>query len=248
MSEEAPLAHRAAQPADSSRAVLTLLRLWSPATVATLILAFWALLYVSPDASRAAVVASVMVLALAAVVSSYVRSSLSELAERAEHDMVAPRRPGREWRGLHADELVTRPVADPEIAREIDAAVKGMMTNLTLMAEQVEHAATGDCRDDLVAVEHAVSKALAECNQITLGFAAELPAEHRHRFNNAVMPLAYSLAKATKRLTRLVHAAPHPHIAVDPRSRALLKAARASAERLGVLVRTVEAATPLPRR
>jgi hypothetical protein len=219
-----------------------LLRLWGPATVATLILGFCTLLYVSPDASRAAVVASVIVLALASIASAYVRSSLTELAQRAEHEMVAQRRADHELRRRH-QQAGPSPAPNSQIAREIDAAVKGVITNLTLIAEQAKNAATTDCRKDLVAVEQAVVKAMAECNQITLGFAADLPSEHRHKFNNAVMPLSYSLDKATKRLTRLVHAElPPAEITGDPRSQALLDGARASAERLGMLVRQLGAA------
>lgn len=242
MSERATAAHRIGQPGPSQlRSVTTLLRCWGPATVTTMVLAFLALLYVSPDASRAAVVASVVVLALAAIASSYVRSSLTDLADQVERQAQAHQR--AEVRRLNADRVVTSPVADAELAREIEAAVKAMTASLTLIAEQWRAITPEtDGNTDLAALEQAVSKAVAECNQITLGFAANLPADHRHRFNNAVMPLSYALDKATKRLTRLLHREAPARVEDTARVPALLDGARASAEHLGTLVRRLGAA------
>ena len=224
------------------RSVVTLLRLWAPATVATLVLAFGVLLFVAPDAPRAAVVASIMVLALVTVASSYVRSSLAELLRQAEREVVVQRRAELQLRQLHADHATSTSAPDVQVLREIEAAIKGVVTNLTLIAEPPRQAdgAPEDGRD-LAAVEQAVAKAVAECNQLTLGFAATLPSEHRHKFNNAVMPLSYALDKATKRLTRLLHDG-SPRTGEMERVRGLLDGARASAERIGMLTR--RAGTP----
>jgi hypothetical protein len=229
--------------------VVTLLRLWGPATVATLFLTFAALLFVAPDAPRAAVVASLVVLALAAIVSSYVRRSLADLVGQAEREMVVQRRADLQIRQLHAERVAPSRAGDSHLLREIDVAVKGVITNLSLVAEQARAGArASDDEKDLAAVEQAVAKAVAECNQMTAGFAAKLPSEHRHAFNNAVMPLSYALDKATKRLTRLLHQQ-SPCTGGMDRARSLLEGARASAERIGVLTRRIgsapEVSTPI---
>jgi hypothetical protein len=223
----------------SLRSVVTLLRLWSPATVATLLLTFVTLLFVARDASRAAVVTSTVVLALAAVASSYVRSSLADLLGQAERELVVQRRADLQLRHFHAERVGATSAGDPQVLREIDAAVKGVITNLSLVVEQSRASAcAAEDEKDLAAIEQAVAKAVAECNQMTSVFAATLPSEHRHAFNNAVMPLSYALDKATKRLTRLLH---HdaPRGGGTDRARGLLDGARASAERIGVLARRI---------
>ena len=249
MSERALASHRFGEPVPQSlRSVVTLLKLWSPAAAATLFLAFAALLFVAPDASRAAVVASMVVLALAMVAASYIRSSLTDLLGQAERELVIQRRADLQLRHLHA-ERVAAVSANPHFVQEIDAAVKGVITNLSLVAEQSQASAhTTEVEKDLAAIEQAVAKAVAECNQMTCGFAANLPSEHRHAFNNAVMPLSYSLDKATKRLTRLLHHQ-SPRLGGTDRLRGLVDGARASAERIGALTRRIgtagEVSTPI---
>ena len=246
MSERALAVHRIGEPGPlpSLRSVATLLRCWAPATVATLVLTFCALLYVSPDASRAAVVASVVVLALAATASSYVRSSLADFAQQAEQEALVQRRADLRLRQLNTGRPSSAPAVNTHVARELEEAVQGMTASLRMIADRwAAVAPAADGEQDLAAVEQAVAKAVAECNQITLSFAADLSSEQRHRFNNAVMPLSYALDKATKRLTRLLHRAA-PSAAADDHDRVpvLLDGARADAERLGVLVRRLGAA------
>jgi ABC-type multidrug transport system fused ATPase/permease subunit len=246
MSERAGI-HRggevAASAAHSLQSTVTLLRLWGPATVTTLCLSFVALLYVSPDAPRAAVVASVIVLAFVAIASSYVRGSLTRLAAQVQREVVLQHNADRELQRLHAEVAAPTVVADPQLVRDIEAAVKGVITNLTLIAERAKaERSDHDDAKDVAAVDQAVARAASECNQLTIGFAAQLPSEHRHAFNNAVMPLSYSLDKAAKGLTRLLHRA--PSFTADERVSAWVDGARAGAERIALLVRR-SAARPI---
>jgi hypothetical protein len=183
--------------------VASLLRVWGGSALLVLFLVFGVVVHVTDNVTFSALISSVVVLGLTAVASTYVRHRLHEVVAQFEREAVRQRRADLALRSLHVERITSTGSAAARIAHELDMPLTCVLTNLTLIGERLSQTAETGSGETLHQLDQAVTRAATECHQLILGFAARLPSEHRHAFNNAIMPLSYALDKAAKRIAAL---------------------------------------------